>query len=475
MARWKGLPLFIGLRYSFSRQRNRFIGVVSMVSLLGMALGVASLITVLSVMNGFAGELRNRILHLVPHISVEAAGGPVRDWRGLAERLQLAEQSRGVDGARGAERLRSGEQSQLADGARLAETSRQAKRPQKTPQVLAAAPFIETRVLLRARGGVQGAVLTAVDPAREAAVSRIAEHTIAGDFQALAAEPYGLIAGALLADALGFAVGDEVELTAPRLNYTPLGAFPRRKRFTVVGLFEAGTQLDATHAYTSLSAGQRLLGLAVGGSAGGGQTAAPGEVDGLRLRLDDLFAAPAVAAALQQSLNEGAQRKWRVLDWGQSQGSLFSAVRMEKRMMTVLLLSVVAVAAFNIISTLTMAVAEKRGDIAVLRAMGARAGTIMAVFVAQGLLLAAAGIAAGAALGASLAMNIGAITGFIESLSGAKLFSPEVYFISDLPSDLQWGDVALVSALALLLSVSATLFPAWRAMAVAPAEALRGE
>ena len=410
------LPLFIGLRYSFSRQSNRFIGVVSMVSLVGMALGIASLITVLSVMNGFAGELRDRILALVPHLEVQSADGPLPDWRDLRGRLLAGE------------------------------------------RVLGVAPYIDSKVLLTSYRGVRGAQLTAVDPDAEASVSRVGDFMLSGSFRQLSEVRYGIILGSLQARALGVDVGDTVEVTVPRLTLTPLGSFPRSKRFAVVGVFEIGAQLDGRQAYIGLEAGQRLFGLG-------------DSVTGLRVELDDLFAAPALAGEID-SLLSGA---YRVRDWGRSQGNLFAAIRMEKIMMTVLLLSVVAVAVFNIISTLTMAVTEKRSDIAVLRTMGARARSIMAIFMAHGLLLASVGVAVGAAVGIFLALNISEVTLLMERLTGTKLFSPEVYFISDLPSRLLWSDVVLVSLLALLLSLLATLFPAWRAARIAPAEVLRYE
>lgn len=410
------LSLFIGLRYSFSRQDNRFIGVVSMVSLLGMALGVASLITVLAVMNGFAGELRDRILSLVPHLQVQSAQGSLQDWPVMAERL-------------------------LAND-----------------EVIGVAPYIESKALLTSQSTVRGSLLTAIDPLAESTVSQLGEHMRSGDFESLSSTPYGLVIGSLQARALGVGLGDIVELTVPRLTLTPLGSFPRRKRFTVVGIFEIGAQLDGSQAYISIASGQKLLGL---GDA----------VQGVRVALAQLFDAPAMAARIREELGDEVQ----VSDWSQSQGSLFSAISMEKKMMTILLLSVIAVAAFNIISTLTMAVTEKRGDIAVLRTMGARAGTVMAIFMAQGLLLASIGIASGALIGVALALNISEVTLFIEQLSGVKLFNPNVYFISDLPSRLLWGDVAVVTGLALLLSLCATLFPAWRATRIEPAEVLRNE
>ena len=410
------LALFIGLRYSFSRQRNRFIGVVSMVSLLGMAIGVASLITVLSVMNGFAGELRSRILSLVAHAEVRAEAGNLEDWQTLTDRL-LGQ-----------------------------------------PGLEAVAPFVATKALLASRRQVRGAQLIAVDVAREAGVSSVVEHIIGGSFADLQRQPYGIVLGSLLARSLGVSIGDSLEITVPKLTLTPLGTFPRSKRFTVVGIFEVGAQLDGSHAYVSLASGQKLLSLA-------------DRVHGLRLHFADLYQSAGFAAAIAEQLGTGYQ----VRDWQQTQRSLFSAVRMEKTMIAVLLLSVVAVAAFNIISTLTMAITDKRGDIAVLRTMGIRASRVMAIFVAQGLVLATVGISLGVGAGVLLALNISDLTLFLEQLLSVKLFNPDVYFISNLPSELQWRDVAVISLSALGLSLLATLLPAWRATRIAPAEVLRYE
>ncbi|WP_241263261.1 lipoprotein-releasing ABC transporter permease subunit [Parahaliea mediterranea] len=407
--------LFIGLRYSFSRKRNRFTSLIAMVSMLGMVLGVASLVTVLSVMNGFAGELRHRILSLVPHGYIESADG-IADWPALAARV-------------------AGQ-----------------------PGVEAVAPYITDKVIFGGRHLMRGGVLTAIDTGREASVSRMPAATHPAALAALEAEPFTVILGATLARALGVAPGDRVEVTVPRLTVTPLGVFPRSKRLRVVGLFEVGAQPDTYQAYVSLDTGQKLF-------------AEPGRVGGLQVKTADLYTAPDTLAALATALPPDLA----VRDWSQTQGSLFRAVKMEKIMVSLLLLSVVAVAAFNIVSTLVMSVAEKRRDIAVLRTMGASARGVMAVFVAHGLGLAGAGIGAGAVLGVLLATYIAPVTAFFEGLLGVKLFDPSVYFISELPSSLQWGDVLAVVLASLLLSLVATLYPAWRAARIAPAEVLRYE
>ena len=407
---------FIGLRYSFSRKRNRFTSVIAMVSMLGMVIGVASLITVLSVMNGFGGELRGRILSLVPHGYVANPDGGIADWDELGNTLM------------------------------------------HSPGVVAVSPYISDKVLLASPTNLRGAVLTAIDPASEATVSEIPAAMVSGSLDSLDGSGFNVVLGASLARILRVQPGDYVDVTVPRLTVTPMGIFPRSKRLLVTGLFEVGAQPDAYQAYVSLASGQKLLGQR-------------DRVDGLQVRTKELFEAPAIMAGLAGSLPAG----YEVSDWSQSQGSLFRAVKMEKVMVSLLLLSVVAVAAFNIVSTLVMSVAEKRRDIAVLRTMGARAGGIMAIFVAHGLGLAAVGISIGAILGTALGLNISRVTAFLETTFGVKLFDPSVYFISELPSDLQWPDVGGVVLASLLLSLLATLYPAWRATRIAPAEVLRYE
>ena len=387
-----------------------------MVSMLGMVLGVASLIVVLAIMNGFAGELRGRILSLVAHGYIEHSGGAIDQWRELLVEIQA------------------------------------------NPEVVAVSPYITDKVILGSGRTLRGGVLTAVDPQLENRVSNIADAMVAGELDSLNAPGFNVVLGAALARMLGVIPGDQVEVTVPRLTVTPLGVFPRTKRLTVTGLFEVGAQPDTFQAYVSLATGQKLLG-------------SKGAVDGLQVKTSDLFGAPDTMLRLAR----GLPGHYTVKDWSQTQGSLFRAVKLEKLMVSLLLLSVVAVAAFNIVSTLVMSVAEKRRDIAVLRTMGARAGGIMAIFVAHGLGLAAVGISIGAVTGVLLATNIAGITAFMENLLGVKLFDPSVYFISELPADLQWSDVSGVVLASLLLSLLATLYPAWRAARIAPAEVLRYE
>ncbi|MEZ5572321.1 MAG: lipoprotein-releasing ABC transporter permease subunit [Halioglobus sp.] len=407
---------FIGVRYSFSRKRNRFTSVIATVSMLGMVLGVASLIVVLAVMNGFAGELRGRILSLVPHGFVESTQGGIVQWPELMDQIK------------------------------------------RNADVVAVAPFITEKAILGNGAMRRGAVLTAVDPHLESGVSNLADAMIAGELSSLQAEGFNVVLGATLAGILRVMPGDYVEVTVPRLTVTPLGLFPRSKRLLVTGLFQIGAQPDSFQAYVSLATGQKLLG-------------SKGRVDGLQVKTNDLFGAPQVMRALAGDL----PASYRVKDWSETQGSLFRAVKLEKLMVSLLLLSVVAVAAFNIVSTLVMSVAEKRRDIAVLRTMGARASGVMAIFVAHGLVLAAVGITLGALIGVVLASNIAAITANMEHILGMKLFDPSVYFISELPAELQFSDVAIVVIASFILSLIATLYPAWRAARIAPAEVLRYE
>jgi lipoprotein-releasing system permease protein len=406
-------PLFIGLRYSFGRQRSRFGALVSLASMLGMVLGVASLITVLSVMNGFALELRERILALIPHAYIE-------DIDDSAQQAALLERLKSVD------------------------------------SVLAAAPFMRATALLIGPWEPQAAQFVGVDLGAEPPVTDVGRYLVHGSLSDLE-EPFTVVLGIGLARALGVGPGDTLRAVLPEVTVTPLGSFPRQRRLRVVGLFEVGAQQDSVLAYLSLQSMQRLL--------------RQGGVRGLQLRTTELMRAPELGAGLQPLLPPGS----RFRPWSETQGSLFRAVRMEKVTVATLLLGVVLVAAFNVVATLVMAVAEKRRDIAVLRSMGAAPAGVMAVFLVQGLGLALSGIAIGAALGVLLSLHIGDIVQWLERLSGQHLFDPQVYFITRLPSQLQSTDLVFVVSAALLLSVLAALYPSWRASRIAPAEVLRYE
>lgn len=400
-------------RYTFSGRQQRFTRFVAIASMFGMVLGVASLITVLSVMNGFSRELHERILSVVAHAYVTAESGQLEDPDVLIQRLE------------------------------------------RDPSVEAAAPFIEDTVLIRAGSRTRGARLTGIDARQQARISAVGDAVTAGDWSALDDTPFGIVLGRGLARLLGVSVGDRVEVIMPSLSVTPMGTFPRRRKLTVVGEFAVGAEPDAQQAFVTLSVAQRLSGRR--------------GADGLQLRLVNLMLADLIAERLQMSLGDD----YRVVDWSQTQGSLFAAVRMEKVTVAVLLLSVVAVAAFNIVSTLTMSVTEKRSDIAVLRVLGLGTRSIAVLFIGYGLTLGVVGIAVGAVLGVLLATYINPIVTMLEQWLGFRLFDPTVYYIGALPAELQWSDVAGTLVAALLLSLLATLYPALRAARIPPAEALR--
>lgn len=410
------LPLFIGLRYSLSKRRNGFISLVSIVSVLGMGLGVASMVVVLSVMNGFSVELRDRILGAVPHGFIQQAGGSMQGWSNHRASVLSVE------------------------------------------GVTAAAPYIQTNGLLKSAYASRGVQITAVEPTMEQTVSRVSEAIKSGSYTALGRHKYSIVLGSILAEALGVSPGDKVTLLVPKLRITPAGVRPRSKRFTVVGVFELGAQLDGYQAFIDLPGGGALMGL---GDA----------VHGLRVAVDDLYRAPEILADVVKY--SGGDYQYQ--DWSQTQSSLFQAVKMEKILVALLLFSVVMVAAFNIISTLTMAVAEKRGDIAVLRTMGAGKMSVALIFLVQGLFLSLLGIVSGLFLGVFIALNVTEIISWLEKLLRFQVFDPQVYFISAIPSELRADDVVLIGLAALILSSLATFYPAYRAAKIAPAEVLRYE
>ncbi len=427
----KQIPLFIGLRYIRAKRRNQFISFISAVSFLGMMLGILALIVVLSVMNGFDRELKGRILSVVPH--------------GYIYRVE--QQNVGVE---------EDDSEQNSKG--LSDWQALAKQIIAHPDVVAVAPYIKGNGMVSQFGVVRGIEITGVLPNTEAQVSQLAQDFIAGSFDSLQAGEYNIILGSLLAKHLGVAIGDKVTLVLPQVNITPLGIFPRMKRFNVTGVFQAGAQLDGSATMIHLDDAKKLFRY--------------GEnVEGLRVKVADLYDAKRILQEVVQSLPAGFQAK----DWSQTQGGLFQAVKMEKTVITLLLMIVVAVAAFNIISILIMMVADKRSDIAVLRTLGASRGSIMGIFIIQGSSVGVIGTVVGAVLGVILALNISTIAAFIEHLLGLQLFNPDIYFISFLPSHLMWEDVLVVCSSALCLSFLATLYPAYRAAQVQPAEALRYE
>jgi lipoprotein-releasing system permease protein len=409
--------ILVGLRYTRAKRRNHFISFISAISMAGIALGVAALIVVLSVMNGFQKELRTRILGVASHVQVSGANNQLADWQAVAK---VAAQD---------------------------------------PRVLASAPFVDAQAMLTAGQAVRGSVVRGILPEREARVAELGLHMRAGKLDALKAGEFGIVLGADLARALGVLTGDKVALIAPQGMVTPAGVIPRLKQFTVVGLFEVGMfEYDSGLALVHLEDAQKLYQMGA-------------MVSGVRLRLDDLFAARSVARDLMGRLG----RDLYATDWTRSHANFFRAVEIEKRVMFIILLLIVAVAAFNIVSTLVMLVTDKQSDIAILRTLGAAPGSIMQVFMVQGALIGVIGTVAGVVLGVLIGFNVDTVVPAIEQALGFKFLAKDVYYITDLPSDVQLRDVATIGLVSLVLSFFATLYPSWRASRVNPAEALRYE
>lgn len=415
---FRPLFVYIGTRYTRAKRRNHFVSFISLTSMIGLALGVLVMIVVLSVMNGFDHEMRTRVLGMVPHATVESATA-IDDWRSLADKAL------------------------------------------ENPQVLAVAPFSQMQGLLTNEGKVQKVLINAVDPLEEAKVSIIGDFFQQGRLQDLEPGAFGIVIGDKAAAKLGVSLGDKITFVAPEVTVTPAGMFPRLKRFTLVGIFHVGAgEIDGYVAMTHVQDLARL------------QRRQADQVQGIRLKVADLFQAPRTAWALAQSLGE---RDYYARDWTRTHGNLYQAIRMEKAMIGLLLLLIVAVAAFNIISTLVMVVTDKKGDIAILRTLGATPGQIMAIFMVQGTVIGVVGTLVGALLGIFAALNVSAGIAALERALGMRFLNADVYFIDYLPSQLMLADVLLVCAAALVLSFLATLYPAWRAARTQPAEALRYE
>ena len=411
----------IGLRYTRAQSHegaaNRFISFIALISMLGLALGVAALIVVLSVMNGFQKELRERILGVVSHVQVSAEGGELADWR---QTMQSAASH---------------------------------------PRVQAAAPYIQAQSMLTFDGEVRGALVRGILPSVEDKVADFSRHMRSGSYARLQAGEFGIILGSELARALHVHTGEKVTLLAPQGLVTPAAVLPRVKQFRVVGIFEVGMfEFDSGLALIHLEDAQKLYRM-------------DDRVSGVRLKLDDLFAAPQVGRELLRMLDVDA---W-VTDWTRSHANFFRAVEIEKRMMFLILLLIVAVAAFNIVSTLVMAVTDKRADIAILRTLGASPRSIMAIFMVQGTLIGLTGLAAGIAGGVALALNVDVVVPALERVLGMQFLAKDVYYISELPSDLHWSDVTTIAVVSFVLTILATIYPSWRAARTQPAAALRYE
>ena len=410
--------LVVGLRYTRARRgsgRNRFISFIALTSMAGIALGVMALIVVLSVMNGFQEELRNRILAVASHIEIR--GLPV-----IADDVAVAKMA--MDNA----------------------------------HVKAAAPYVLGQAMLSAGETNRGALIRGVDPAREATVADIGTHMRAGALTDLKPGEFGIVLGSELARALGVRMGDPVVVITPQGTMTPAGTLPRLKTFHVVGVFEVGMfEFDSGLALIELDDAKKLY--------------RQDGVSGVRLKLDDMFAAPEVARELAGALRISGE----IRDWTRSHANFFRAVQIEKRVMFIILTLIIAVAAFNIVSAQVMTVTDKQADIAILRTLGAAPSSITAIFMIQGALIGLIGTLIGVVLGVLLALNVGTVLPAVERLFNVQLLDKTVYYISELPSDLQRADVITIAAIALVLALVATVYPAWRAAKVNPAEALRYE
>ena len=406
----------IGWRYTRAGRRNGFISFISGISMLGIALGVASLIVVLSVMNGFQREVRDRMLSLVAHVEVmNSAGGALPDWRDTATAAR------------------------------------------RNPAVVGAAPFVATQVLLGRGDELRGALMRGIEPADEAQVTPLASQQQAL-FAGLLGGGWNIVLGIDLAQQLGAAIGDKITVVAPGGQVTPAGIVPRLKQFTLTGVFESGHyEYDSGLALVHVDDAARLFRLE--------------GPSGVQLRLADVQAARTVAAELQRSLGDTVQ----VRDWTRNNRVWFDAVQVEKRLMFIILMLIVAVAAFNLVSTLVMTVTDKRADIAILRTLGASPGSVMGIFVVQGAVAGIIGTAGGAAVGLLVALNIDVIVPTIERVLGLAFLPGNVYVISRMPSQPLASDIVPIAVLSLLFSFAATLYPSWRASRVNPAQALRYE
>ena len=416
-AMFRPLEFAIGLRYTRAKRRNHFISFISLTSMMGIALGVTALITVLSVMNGFEKEVRGRILDMVSHLTVSGSDARLRGWSDVV--MQLKEH----------------------------------------PQVIDAAPYVEAQGMLIYGKKVNGTLIRGILPAMEPGVSNVADKMVEGQLTDLKPGSFEVILGRDLARILRVDVGDKVTMVTPSANITPAGVAPRLKRFKVVGIFYVGMyEYDSSLAIIHMDDARRLFRL---------QDA----VTGVRAKLKNLFAAPQVRYELQQS----ELGNYWVRDWSSYHANWFRAVKIEKRMIFLLLLLIIAVAAFNIVSTLVMLVTDKESDIAILRTLGATPKSIMGIFMVQGTLIGVIGTILGVLGGISLSLNLDIVVPFIENLFGFRVLDPGIYYISELPSDLHWDDVWLISGVSFLFGGVSTLYPAWRASRTQPAEALRYE
>ena len=411
------LELAIGLRYTRAKKRTHFISFISLTSMLGITLGVWALITVMSIMNGFERELRNRILATASHITVSGTDGSLADWTSVAERVE------------------------------------------KDPRVLDSAPFVTVQGMLTNRGVVSGALIRGIMPEEERDVSQLLDAMIDGDADSLKAGEWGIILGYQLARQLGVGVGDRVTLVAPKGRVTPAGLLPRLKRFTVTGLFRLDMyEYDSSIALIHIDDAATLLDTR-------------GQVSGLRLSVENVYDVARVRYQLQDLLGGG----YSLIDWTIEHRNFFSALAVEKRVMFIILMLIIAVAAFNIVSTLVMLVTDKQADIAILRTLGLNPSGILSVFMVQGVVIGFIGTVLGGITGVITSLNIETLVPALEQLIGIEFFPANIYVISDFPAELHWDDVGKILVASMGMSLVATIYPAWRASRTQPAEALRYE
>ncbi|MCW9013643.1 MAG: lipoprotein-releasing ABC transporter permease subunit [Gammaproteobacteria bacterium] len=409
--------LYIGLRYTRAKRRNGFVSFIALISMLGIALGVAALIVVLSVMNGFGKELRERTLGMTAHATVSGHDGYLSDWQDIQTRVITH------------------------------------------PSVLDSAPYTQTEAMLSNRSRVSGAIIRGVLPDQEPGVSEIVDKMVSGSIHDLRPGGFGIILGRELANAMGVYEGEQITVITPQANITPVGVLPRLRRFTVVGVFEAGMhQFDRSMALMHIQDAQKLFSMG-------------DRVNGVRLKLDDMFNARQITHQLDSQIGED----YWVKDWTRMHSNLFKALKTEKVVMFIILLLIVAVAAFNIISTLVMTVNDKQSDIAILRTIGMTPGSLMVIFIIQGMVIGLIGTLMGVAIGIPVALNVNDIVTAVEQVMNTKFLPADVYYITEIKSDLHASDVLTYAVSAFSLSVLATIYPAWRAAKVQPADALRYE
>ena len=411
------LELFIGLRYTRAKRRNHFISFISLASMIGIAVGVMALIVVLSVMNGFEKELRTRILGMASHATISGFEGGLKDWPNAVE---------------------------------LAKTNK---------DVIAMAPFIEGEGMVKVGNELSGTLLRGVLPEMETSVSDVGKHFKLGQLGDLQPGKFQIALGSELARSMGVTLGDKIDLMIPQASVTPAGVLPRFRRFTIAGIFEVGMyEFDRGLVVVHMQDAQALLRMG-------------DEVSGVRLKLTDLYQAPRISRELAGQL----PGLYYVSDWTRQHANFFRAIRTEKMVMFIILSLIVGVAAFNIVSTLVMVVQDKQADIAILRTLGLPPRSVLAIFMVQGMVIGVIGTLIGIALGVLLAANVEHLVPLLEAATGQDFLSPDVYYISDLPSELKLTDVVKIGVLAFVLALLSGLYPAWRASKVMPAEALRYE